>query len=164
VLDRPCPECGFDASTCRVEAVPGLVRENAIAWQRLVGEGRIRSGRTDPSQWSSLEYTCHMRDVLRRIDTRIDLMLTQDDPLYASWDQDASAVDDRYDEQDPKVVITELTAAADALAARLDRIPESDWQRPGRRSDGASFTVATISCYMLHESVHHLRDVAKLTS
>jgi hypothetical protein len=34
------------------------------------------------------------------------------------------------------------------------------WERRGRRSDGAAFTVATFGRYMIHDPIHHLHDVA----
>ncbi len=164
VLSRPCTECGFDAGACKGERIPGLLRENATAWQRLLSQGRIRSGRPNPSSWSTLEYSCHLRDAFWRLEGRIDLMLAEEDPVLVFWDQDATAEDERYDEQDPAVVVAELTAAADSLAARLEGLSAPDWPRPGRRSDGATFTVATISCYALHEANHHLFDVTKATA
>jgi hypothetical protein len=33
------------------------------------------------------------------------------------------------------------------------------WRRPGRRSDGARFSIASFSRYLLHDPVHHLYDV-----
>ena len=45
-------------------------------------------------------------------------MLTQDGPQYPNWDQDATAVQDRYAEQDPAAVSAELAAAAE-----IDRDP-----------------------------------------
>ena len=160
VLDRACPECGFDASTCAADAVPDLLRANALSWQRLLGNGSIGPGRPDPSVWSSLEYACHVRDVYERYTDRIDVMLTEQDPLYPNWDQDASAIEDRYEEQDPIAVVASLTAFAVALADRLGSISEEAWARPGRRSDGASFSVATISRYMMHDTIHHVWDVS----
>ena len=159
VLDRACPDCGFDANSCGAEAVASLVRENAVAWERLLAADAIRPGRPDEATWSSLEYACHVRDVYRRYDGRIDLMLTEDDPLFPNWDQDASAVEDRYDEQDSAQVVRELRGAAEILAGRLDRMEPLQWRRPGRRSDGASFTLATISRYMIHDPIHHVWDV-----
>jgi hypothetical protein len=35
------------------------------------------------------------------------------------------------------------------------------WDRPGRRSDGASFTVDSIARYYLHDIEHHLWDVRR---
>jgi len=161
VLDRPCPECGFDASTCAAESVSALVVDNAGTWERLLADGRIRAGRPNASTWSSLEYACHVRDVYRRYDERIELMQTHDDPLFPNWDQDASATDDRYDAQDPQRVVAELGAAAGVLAARLASISGETWNRPGRRGDGASFTIATIARYMIHDPIHHVWDVTR---
>jgi two-component system chemotaxis response regulator CheB len=39
---------------------------------------------------------------------RLQLLLTQDDPEFENWDQDATAVAERYGEQDPAVVAAEL--------------------------------------------------------
>ncbi len=160
VLDRPCPECRFDASRCEASGVPALVRENASTWRRLMGKGAIRAGRPDPATWSSLEYACHVRDVYRRYKARVELMLADEDPLFPNWDQDESAVADRYDEQSPAVVVTELEVAAEDLALLLARLDDAERARPGRRSDGASFTVATIARYMIHDPIHHVWDVA----
>lgn len=161
VLDRRCSECGFDASACAEAAVPELTRENANAWKRLLATGRIRAGRPNGSTWSSLEYACHVRDVFRRYDQRIAQMQNEDDPLFPNWDQDASAVNDRYDTQDPTRVVEELCAAADALAGRLETISGEVWRRPGCRSDGASFTIGTIARYMIHDPIHHVWDVTR---
>jgi hypothetical protein len=161
VLQRPCEECGFDASTCSPAAVSGLVRINASQWSDLLARGAVRAGRDDPSRWSSLEYACHVRDVFRRYDERIVLMMTTDDPLFPNWDQDASAVDERYDSQDPVAVVHDLGAHATTVADRLDGLSDQGWMRKGRRSDGASFTIDTISRYMVHDPIHHLWDVER---
>jgi len=159
VLTTACPECGFDANSCAPTSVASLARDNAAAWQELVRRGRIRAGRPNVSTWSSLEYACHVRDVFRRYDQRVELMQREHDPLFPNWDQDASAVDDRYDEQDPERVAAELTDAADVLAQRLDAMQPDEWERRGRRDDGASFTIDSIVRYMIHDPVHHLWDV-----
>ena len=164
VLDRPCPDCGFDASRCDPEAVADLVRANAEVWRGLVDQEAIRSGRPDVSTWSSLEYACHVRDVYRRYHDRIELMLTERDPLFPNWDQDASAVEEGYEQQDPRQVVADLSSAAEDLATRLDRVTGTEWDRPGRRSDGAAFTVASIARYMVHDPIHHVWDVTTATS
>ena len=159
VVERECPECGFDASTTEAEEVPELVRDNAARWRRALDDGLIKSGRPNDYTWSPLEYACHVRDVYRLYDKRLGLMLDEDDPLFENWDQDESAVVDRYDEQAPPEVVAELMDAAELLATRLERVADEQWERPGRRSDGASFTVSTISRYMAHDPIHHLWDV-----
>jgi len=158
VLERRCPECGYDASAIAATDVADAVRRNARAWRQVLHRPDVER-RPNPSVWSALEYGCHVRDVLRLYDYRLGLMLDQDDPLYPNWDQDATAVEEKYDEQDPSTVAQELDAAAAAIAAHFDAVDDAQWQRPGRRSDGASFTVDTFARYFLHDVVHHLKDV-----
>jgi hypothetical protein len=159
VIERPCDDCGFDATVLAAHDVAMHVRANAEVWRALLLVGRIVPGRPDAHTWSSLEYACHVRDVYRRYDTRIALMQNEADPLFPNWDQDASAIDDRYDEQDPASVIAELFQAAESLASRLDAVQNAEWSRRGRRSDGASFTIDSIARYMVHDPIHHLWDV-----
>jgi len=160
VLERRCPECGFDAAVVPAEAIAPRLRDNAGGWAAVLGEApeRLRRRPRD-DRWSPLEYACHVRDVFRLFGRRLGLMLGEDDPLFANWDQDATAVDDRYHEQDPAVVAGELAVAADALAAAFETVVGAAWQRRGRRSDGAQFTVESFGRYLLHDPVHHLHEV-----
>lgn len=160
VLDKSCPQCGFDASACRAVEVAQLLRDNVDAWEQFASSAAIRAGRPNASTWSSLEYACHVRDMFQRFRIRIALMIDEDNPLFENWDQDATAVTDRYEEQSPSAVIAELASAGESLAQQLEHVQENEWQRPGRRSDGASFTVESIARYMIHDPVHHVWDVA----
>jgi DinB superfamily len=159
VLNRRCPECGLNTSVFPREAVAGMITANAAEWQdQLTGAADLRS-RPEPGKWSALEYGCHVRDVFRLYDYRLGLMLAEDDPLYPNWDQDDTAIAERYAEQDPATVAAELTVAAGALASRFASLTGDQWDRKGRRSDGASFTVETFARYFIHDPVHHLYDV-----
>lgn len=160
VLREPCPDCGFDASTCLATEVADLIRGNARAWEALLSEGAIRPGEPGRDRWSGLEYACHVRDVYRRYDERVRLMLEQDDPWYENWDQDVTAVEDRYDEQDPATVVDELVVAAEAMAQRFDGVDAAGWERTGRRGEHDRFTVDTISRYLVHDPIHHVWDVS----
>ncbi len=158
VLRRPCPECGLDTRSFAVAELPEMIRLNAAAWPGVLGVPDA-ARRPRPDTWSPLEYGCHVRDVFRLYDYRLGLMLTDDDPLFPNWDQDETAVADRYGSQDPASVARELGAAADALASRFAGVRDDQWARPGRRSDGAAFTVETFGRYFIHDPVHHLYDV-----
>jgi len=160
VLERPCPECGFDASSVPSDSIAALLRANAAAWvqvlQRPAAELRRRPAE---DRWAPLEYACHVRDVCLLYRIRLLLMLREDDPLYPNWDQDATAVEERYLEQDPVAVSAQLLGLADELATVFEQVQGEQWERRGRRSDGASFTVASFGRYFLHDPVHHLYDV-----
>jgi hypothetical protein len=160
VLARPCPECGLAAADVRPAEVPALLRQAAL---ELCAALRAPDAavRPEPSTWSPLEYACHVRDVYRLYLHRLELMLAEDDPLFPNWDQDETAVAARYAEQLPPVVAQELAEATDALSDRFAQLPEPAWQRPGRRSDGASFTVTTFSQYLVHDALHHVWDITR---
>jgi hypothetical protein len=159
VLDRPCAQCGFDTSGVRLADLPGLV-DAAVA----TFEARLRepdaTARPRSDVWSPLEYACHVRDVCRRFDERLGRMLTEDDPLFDNWDQDRTALEDRYWEQEPAVVAGELRAAAAGIAEHFAAVPPASEHRPGRRSNGSLFTVATLGRYFVHDLVHHARDIS----
>lgn len=158
VIEKPCPDCGFDAADYPDTSVSSAVRNNADFWPGVLARDTVRA-RPNESTWSPLEYAAHVRDVLRVYRLRIDYMVEQDDPLYPNWDQDQAAIDDRYDEQNPAEVAFTLEVATVELAEAFDALTAEQWQRPGRRSDGASFTISTIAKYMTHDLVHHRWDV-----
>jgi SAM-dependent methyltransferase len=118
--------------------------------------------RPDEQSWSPLEYACHVRDVNRIFSGRLALMLEQDAPTFDNWDQDTTALEDGYAEQDPAVVGGKLVEAADRVAAQYDAIADADdatLARTGLRSDGSEFTVDSLGRYHLHDLVHHAHDV-----
>lgn len=160
VLERTCPDCGFDGASTPRSAVPGLVRANAADWVELMAHPHVRL-RPAADQWSALEYACHVRDVFRLYTYRLDLMLTQDGPTFPNWDQDETAVLDRYDLRDPVVVLAELQDAAEAMAAAFESVADDQWERTGTRSDGARFTIDTFSRYFIHDPIHHVDDVRR---
>jgi len=158
VLEAPCPDCGYDASTITAGDVPAMIRTNAAAWPAVLQRTDV-AVRPDDSTWSPLEYAAHVRDVFRIFDTRLALMLEEDEPEFENWDQDATAVAERYGEQDPTRVSVELTDAASVLATAFEAVPTDAWQRRGLRGDGAAFTTETLAKYFIHDPVHHLWDV-----
>lgn len=158
VLRQACPECGFDSSTVDREQVATMLRNNAAVWREVLSGPDVRV-RPAADTWSPLEYACHVRDVCVLFDERLVLMLTQDAPRYPNWDQDETAVAERYGEQDPARVVDDLSAAAEQLAARFERVDGDQWERTGLRSDGSQFTVDSFSRYLLHDLIHHRYDV-----
>lgn len=160
VLDRPCDECGFDPARVAFRDVPRLVRENAAAWPAELARPGAGT-RPDDATWSPLEYGAHVRDVFRVFDARLRLMLAEEAPTFANWDQDATALDDDYAAQQPAVVADELVAAAAVVADAFEAVDDDQLDRVGLRSDGSAFTVDSLARYFVHDPVHHLHDVGR---
>ena len=72
VLERTCPQCGFDTRTVTRQGLPEMLTENAGVWDELLNEqGETSRLRPSPDRWSTLEYACHVRDVFRKFDERV---------------------------------------------------------------------------------------------
>lgn len=158
VLERPCPECAFESAAVAGSALPALLRSYATRWQEVLLRPDV-ARRPSPAVWSPLEYACHVRDASRVFRGRARRMLTEDDPEFENWDQDATAIAERYQEQDVSTVADELRDAAEAVASTFAGVGGDDWARTGRRSNGSVFTVETLGQYFAHDMAHHLWDV-----
>jgi hypothetical protein len=156
VIDHGCTQCGFSPQD--VETTGDRLRAAIPRWREALSR-EDAAERPQPTVWSPVEYACHVRDTCRIFRERLQLMLREDDPTFANWDQDATAVAEHYFSQDPERVVDQLAAEAEDTAAAFDAARADEWKRPGRRSNGSSFTVRTLAVYFLHDVEHHVHDV-----
>jgi hypothetical protein len=158
VLSRPCPQCGYDGALIPPTDVGRHIRRDATEWAGRLQQPGVAT-RPTPGVWSILEYGCHVRDVHRIFNQRVQLMLAEDEPTFPNWDQDQTAVADDYGSQPPGTVARELVEAAAAVADTYAAVPAAAWPRRGLRSNGSEFTISSIARYHLHDVVHHSWDV-----
>ncbi len=158
VISDGCGECGFTPPP--PETTGARLSATIPVWQDALAAPGANE-RPSPTVWSVVEYGCHVRDSCRLFRLRLNRMLTESDPVFPNWDQDATAVEDDYFHQDATEVAEELVQEAQATAAAFDAVRPDQWQRPGRRSNGSVFTVATFAVYFLHDIVHHVHDITR---
>lgn len=158
VVERACPDCGFDAAALAVADLPELLRATTLRWSTVLRGDDVRR-RPAADVWSPLEYAAHVRDVHRIFAERVRSMLRDEAPTFANWDQDAAAIEGDYARQDPVDVEVALIEAAGECAGIYAGVRIGQLQRTGLRSNGSAFTVETIGRYHLHDVVHHLGDV-----
>lgn len=156
VIREGCAECGFDPRY-DVTTTGDRLRATVPRWREQLARTDVRE-RPAPTTWSPLEYAAHVRDVLGVMRGRLELMLAEDGAGFPGWDQDAAAVEARYDLQDPARVAQDYAEAVDVTAAAFDAVQGDQWQRRGSR-DRTPFTVETLAVYLLHDVEHHLHDV-----
>lgn len=159
VITEGCTQCGF--MPLPPERTAARLRATIPKWRRAL-KSQTASERPAATVWSPAEYGCHVRDTCRLFRQRLELMLAEDDPEFANWDQDATAVADKYSEQNPAQVAEDLADQAEATAAAFGAVRPEQWSRPGRRSNGSTFTVGTFAIYFLHDIEHHLDDVDRV--
>src|SRR5215203_3389342 len=128
-LTRRCEQCGLSAG----EIDPADFAERAFVaaeeWVQILRSSPAVTARPQPDVWSPLEYGAHVRDVYRLFDARLVQMLTEDNPTFAYWNQDETAINERYREQDPEVVADELEAAAQGFVVRIHSLTAEQYRR-----------------------------------
>jgi hypothetical protein len=158
VITDGCAECGFTPQA--PETTGDRLRDCIPRWTQALSDAAA-SQRPEPAVWSAVEYGCHVRDASRIFRERLELMLTVDDPVFANWDQDATALAGDYFTQRSNVVAAELVDQLSATASAFDTVAPGQWGRPGRRSNGSVFTISTFAVYFLHDIEHHIHDVTR---
>lgn len=160
VLERPCPDCGFDPSAMSVASIPDTITDAARRFA-LALEQPDAGVRTQPGAWSTVEYGQHVADMLEVMTDRLGLILESEGAgaSFADWDQDAAAVEKEYWKANTHVTAILIKERAAAAASAWAEPEGAQWDWPGLRSNGAEFTARTLGQYMVHDLTHHLHDV-----
>jgi len=138
VIDKACPDCGWDPEEVDREQFADKLHETTKGWYDMLADADY-AVRPAPHVWSRLEYACHVRDVHRIFAERVKRMLVEDDPTFDNWDQDATAEEEDYGLQEAASVGVDLVERAAEAAAIYASVEGDQWQRKGRRraKDGA---------------------------
>ncbi|WP_433667048.1 DinB family protein [Nocardia sp. CA-136227] len=180
VLERICADCGFDPDAIAFAAVPGSARASVTRLLAALERPDARL-RPDDSTWSALEYAAHVRDVCRIFTHRLDIARTGEPrpgpviaaydtavtvgdngiPMFANWDQDATALAENYGAAETATVAAELAAAVDVVANAFAAVPDGERDRAALRGNGSAFTIDSMARYFLHDLVHHAHDVER---
>jgi len=158
VVGQRCDFCEFDGRLVTGPEVSSMIPGLVSRWVRVLERDSV-AVRPAAEVWSPLEYGCHVRDVFEIFAGRATLILTDDEARFADWDQDATALEQKYWLQKPGQVADELAAQGRQVSGVFAAVPDGAWDRVGRRSNGSVFTVDTLGRYMVHDVVHHLADV-----
>lgn len=163
-----CEECGFDPASVSPADAAASVRAFARRYQAplsrfLPGEDGPAILRATPAAggWSALEYAAHVRDVFDFFRQRVERLSEQDGAQFETADHEQAVADGGYNNLDPAEVATEVAAAANALADRLDALTEVEWARVGRGSAGEARPMLVLARRAVHEGSHHLLDIGR---
>lgn len=158
VLSEPCQECGQDVRGLTPEVITARFTQQIQDFFPVLERPTSRE-RQDPTRWSDQEYVVHVAQMLQVMVQRLNLMLSQDAPTFPNWDQDQAAVLGQYHLLEPAEAAGLLRAAAAEFTTRLQGISPRDYERQGLRSNGAAFTIITLTQYAWHDVLHHAWDV-----
>ena len=161
-VHEQCDACGFDgARSTDLELLESL-RTLGERWRRqLAAAGAHLRTRPAPTTWSAIEYAAHSRDVTAMHAFGVEQALTRDEPTFPPLSDDVVERAARtYGDADPDGVSDELTAAALRLAQLAEDSGLAAWTR-GLTVGATRSDVRRLLEHALHDSEHHLDDVAR---
>ncbi len=164
-----CQQCGFVYADVPASAVSQMLRNQPERYSAAIDHATVNRRlrvRPAPGVWSALEYLCHVRDVLQVQHDRLQLALREPVPTFAPMGRDERVVTDRYNGQDPAVVLTELDAACQRLAEAFEGLDPPQWERTGIYNwpSPTERTMLWLAQHTIHELVHHLQDIGTVLS
>jgi hypothetical protein len=154
-----CCECRFNWNRSRY-ALADDVRL-ATGLELPADDSRIRT-RPEPSVWSALEYTAHLRDALRFYDDRIRRTLTEDRPQLCAYGFHEACERLDYNAETVTRTLAGLRERAHTLAARVAGLDATQWARIAIGSDGDERTVLMLARRAAHEVQHHDLDIRRV--
>ena len=131
------------------ELVQGL-SEDALGW------------RPSPGEWSIKEVCCHLRDSFEIDGERIRLLLSEDEPFLAAYDQEALARERDYQNESMPLVLTALRAFSGGLAYLLENLGEEEWQRTGQHEERGPISIAQYAQLLADHARQHLEQIRAL--
>ena len=157
-----CEQCHFDGGTFDDHALLAAIRELGPRWRAaLDASGDRLRVRPAPGVWSPLEYAAHTRDITALHIFGVEQALTGTEPVLPAVDPGlADAVADDYADEDPEAVTIAIEREANKLADLAEAAGPDAWQH-GITLGADRSDVRQLLKHALHDSVHHLDDVAR---
>ncbi len=163
-----CEECGFEYDLGAAPTAASSIVTGVAQFAAVLSDSRadVRT-RREPTQWSVLEYGCHLRDVLLVQRERVLTARRTDRPSLEPMGRDERVDHDGYAAQEPDDVAGQLTMAAQLFANVLGRLTPDDWDRsviypyPYPHPRPAERSLRWVAVHTLHEVSHHLLDARR---
>jgi uncharacterized damage-inducible protein DinB len=151
-----------------IVAIKSFPRRWAAAFALLDAEDDdVLRRRPGAGVWSALEYLAHTRDAIAVNAWAMNETLVKDHPVLewpGSGDPSAPADDDPISTTpDAATGLAELTANTERVVAKAERTDAGDWHRGATLRGGRDEEVDALWFlhHVVHEGVHHLRDVQR---
>ena len=158
-----CAACGYDGSHDEAEDLLTSLRALGPRWATLLDEaGAGLRVRPAPATWSAIEYAAHSRDITALHRWAVDEALGGSEPFLPAIEADdlveSAAV--TYAGADPAAVVADLGRESMAMADAAGAAGEAAWTR-GMTIGSDRSSIRRLMEHALHDSVHHLGDVAR---
>jgi uncharacterized protein (TIGR03083 family) len=140
------------------ERILARLRDHAVEVRRLVAglDEESLSRHTVPGKWSLKELLCHITRVQRVFDSRLDALLSEDNPQIAYYGPEGDILFEEMADRTAAEALDEFLAEREQLLTRLEKLSPADWHRPGRHPEFANYDVNLQMDYLAHHEAHHV--------
>src|SRR4051794_28323536 len=158
-----CKECGLEYDSISPQDGIQALRSFPRRYREVIGpfieDDEVLRRRPDPSTFSALEYTAHVADILEAMTPQLLDIVRHDNPSVDDpIEPDARAAERSYNEMEPREVLDWLQRSATTTADTAASFTPDDWSRKAKYPYGERELIDVLR-NMVHEGVHHLRDV-----
>jgi hypothetical protein len=143
-----------------VEVMRGLVPALRAATEGIDADDLRRP--EAPSKWSILEVVQHLADSELVYGYRMRVIVAEDDPAIAGYDQNAWAERLRYNDESLDEVLDELAVLRRRNLRFLDRLGDDEWERSGRHSERGRESIRRIARLLAAHDLAHLRQIERI--
>ena len=114
--------------------------------------------RPSPRKWSIHEHACHLADVQPLMWHRLELILSDEEPMIRSYDPGRDDPDDRLLQIDLTDALERYVRDRARLVERLRQLDESDWRKTARHDEYNSYSIHAMFRHLaLHDFFHAYR-------
>ncbi|MBX6377316.1 MAG: DinB family protein [Clostridia bacterium] len=116
-----------------------------------------------PDQWSVAEVMAHLADAEEIYEReRLRPIQERDQPRFRGFDQDAYAVERRYNEQDPWRNLARFAAANARNLALAWSLPPEAWERTGVHEEAGVMTYRQVLLALFKHHASHLNQLRRI--
>ncbi len=110
-------------------------------------------------EWAFNEILCHLRDVETEVNLpRIEMVLSNNNPIVTGQDTDPWAEERRYLEQDGLTAFRRFLTARIHLVEQLKALPPEGWERPARHTIFGPTHLRELVGFMLEHDRAHIKQ------
>ena len=163
-----CTECEFDPHQIAHDQLGPELRQLAIGYEAVIRDasasgGPALSSRPSPETWSILEYTGHVEFIYESVVQMCEIADPDELAPIDGVDPDEHVDNARFNEVDPMDMAARIHRAGEHAGAALAGLDSGalDWTL---LFNGNPAPLSLLTVAMVHESHHHLRDIAELAA
>jgi DinB superfamily len=134
------------------------LRDQADDVRRMVAglDEEALSKRTIPEKWSLKELVCHVLRMQRVFSERLETMLSQENPSFASYKAGGDTLFEKLAGRPGEETVATYLAERERHLERLEDLAPVEWHRSAQHPDFPHYDVHFQTDYLAHHEAHHI--------